>query len=387
MTAPKSQHLGFLFGSGISIPAGLPCMPQITDIVLTGKGIQRHTNGSYVFNLNSIPSHEYVDRIVQFLNRLKTEIDDYFSRNNAPATNYEDIYFVVKQIHDSELRELENPVVQAFIDKIINDIQPILTGQEPRFDLYKLAEESMHYIKDIVLKLLSKQPSDTSYLEPIKDACQDDEFTNVDIFTLNHDILLESFFFQNNVKFIDGFRDEQNGVKYWYPELFDSLNYKTRVFKLHGSINWYRLPTYENNGEDTIGIPRKLDERMTESPEGKISIAVDGRPMFLVGTYNKMLEYTTGLYDDLYNRFYTSLRLLKRLVVCGYGFGDRGINLRLLKWINTSSDRKIIVIHPNPDELRNSAGYVIRRIGEPRIEFIASGIQDISWADVKRQLL
>jgi hypothetical protein len=60
-----------LFGSGISISAGMPRTQEITERILSGEGIMHHTDGNYYFG-KPLYSHlgwpdEHVPRIVEFL--------------------------------------------------------------------------------------------------------------------------------------------------------------------------------------------------------------------------------------------------------------------------------------------------------------------------------
>ncbi len=84
---------------------------------------------------------KYVWRVVPFLERLKDEIDDYNSPSrrpcldHTPQTNYEDLFSMASQIHDSEY-EHDNPAMQPLIDKILPDIQPVLKrDQVPELQL------------------------------------------------------------------------------------------------------------------------------------------------------------------------------------------------------------------------------------------------------------
>ena len=43
------SNIVFLFGAGVSIPAGMPSTADITQRVLCGDGVARHTDGSYYF--------------------------------------------------------------------------------------------------------------------------------------------------------------------------------------------------------------------------------------------------------------------------------------------------------------------------------------------------
>ncbi len=83
-----SLRIGFLLGSGVSIPAGMPRTEQITECVLSGTDkilangtIRHHTDGTYCFHYTkeSFPGiDEHVPRILTLLNMLKAEIDLYY---------------------------------------------------------------------------------------------------------------------------------------------------------------------------------------------------------------------------------------------------------------------------------------------------------------------
>ena len=82
--------------------------------------------------------------------------------------------------------------------------------------LLDLASEATYYIKDIAWRLLLRSPDNLSYLSrspylPLGSNVI--PLTNV--FTLNHDTILEQWFSQNEVQVIDGFNDPVNGVRYW----------------------------------------------------------------------------------------------------------------------------------------------------------------------------
>ena len=100
-----SKKTVFLFGSGISIPAELPSTDVLTQILLSGDGIVRHTDGTYYLSDDKsgyFLTDEYIPRIVPFLNRIKAEIDAYYSKDSR-KTNYEDLYYVVSQIREISL--------------------------------------------------------------------------------------------------------------------------------------------------------------------------------------------------------------------------------------------------------------------------------------------
>lgn len=400
MSSSTQTRIAFLLGSGISIPAGMPSTRAITQVILSGEGIMHHTDGNYYFDKplyahEGIPD-EYVLRVVIFLNRLKIEIDLYYLYETGHFTNYEDLYCVASQIQDSELKEYDNPIVQPFINKVLPEIRPLLVSEENEirneWQLRELARESAHYIRDVVWHLLSKEPKSLGHLNCINDACQDKQLSNIDIFSLNHDTVLEQFLSQNGIQVVDGFGQPQNSVRYWNPDLFDSGDSKIRLFKLHGSVNWFRFqPDNGSWSDESIGIPLDRDFWHTNSPQGQMQWPVGGGPMLLVGTFNKMLQYTSDIYADLHYQLYRSLRHAQQLVVCGYSFGDKGINTRIIEWIYSSSNRKITVVHPEPEKLKCAARGAISNkwdewIKQNKLIVCQKRIEESSWQDITNNL-
>lgn len=397
MPSLTQMRIAFLLGSGISIPAGMPSTQVITKQILSGEGVMRHSDGNYYFDkpLYGTPD-EYVPQVVVFLNRLKIEIDLYYLYETGHFTNYEDLYYVASQIRDSELKEYDNPVVQPFINKVLPEIRPLLVSEEndigDEWQLLDLANEAANYVRDVVWHLLSKEPKSLDHLNCIKDACLDYQLSNIDIFSLNHDTVLEQSLSQNNIQVIDGFGQPQNNVRYWNPDLFDSGDSKVQLFKLHGSVNWFRfVPDSGSWSNESIGIPLDWDVWHTKSPQGQRQRPVDGRPMLLVGTFNKILQYTSDIYADLHYQLHRSLRHVQQLVVCGYSFGDKGINTRIIEWIYSSPNRKITIVHPEPEKLKRAARGAISKqwdqwIKQRKLIILTKTIEESSWQNIKDSL-
>lgn len=375
MSSPNKQNIAFLFGSGISRHAGMPCTEQITRGVLVSAD----------------------DRVSKFLERLKLEIDKYYHYKPEPRTNYEDLYYVASQIADSELHEIPNPIVQSFIDKILPDINQIFESKKYKikWNWNNLTLETTNYIEDVVCQLLSSNPSGVDYLHFIKDASEENFVAGVDIFTLNHDKILEQFLTKNtkdDIQFTDGFSEPLNNVRRWDPNLFENELYKIRLFKLHGSIDWFRLWPAEggNWSNQFIGIPINwgFSRQFTKNQPSDILYAkIDERPRILVGTFNKMLNYLTYIFTALFCLFYHHLSNSQRMVISGYGFGDQGINTRIIEWYYSSSDHKITLIEPNFEDLKKrSRGAMLDKWEswpkQGRLKILPRGIEDITWAEI-----
>lgn len=389
MKSSGSIRIAFLVGSGISMPADMPSTNELTKQVLSGEGVVRNASGFYSYGEASESTPDAVTlRILKFLCRLKQEIDYYYSRHKEirHETNYEDLYYMASQIHDSEMLEIDNPVTQPFVDRILGDITLLFDEEAGKIrNLSELARETANYIEDTVCLLLrGNDGSNFDYLECIEGACQDEQrVVLVDILTLNHDTVLERFMWQKGIQFTDGFIGRPECVRHWAPVLFDRNKWRVRLFKLHGSVSWFRLICGDGSSM-LCSIPLGQNSRKYNPS--------DDRPIILVGTFNKMLRYTMGFSADVFSLTCRFLPRTQRLVICGYSFGDKGVNSLVIDWMYSSSDHRIVVIHDKPEELRAKARPAISRNWDlwktkGRLHVIPRRIEHACWTDIQKELI
>lgn len=381
----------FLIGSGFSRPAGKPGVFDITDRIRSGEGVTRHTDGCYYLSAGLEPkgsSQNYVESVVELINRIYPVIEKFFSGTRNP--NYEDLYFSISQLRDNAHREYENPAIEPFSDQVRSEVADLLKRKrglsEETWTFEDLLTEACNYVKDVVSRSLSAEPETTDYLKIIGEAVND--LSRITISTLNHDVLLEDYFQSKEITFTDGFGQPTNEVKYWSPSEFGRSDVQVELLKLHGSINWYRLRPDEGTWYDErYGIPLTKDVWHTRDIDGNLRLPVDGRPEFLAGTFNKILQYTDEIYVDLHCRFVNTLRSSCRLVVCGYGFSDKAVNSQLIRWLYEDPARKCVVIDPNPDAIQEYArGAIARRWDEwcrtEKVRMLRKSVSDVSWTEV-----
>jgi hypothetical protein len=391
------KSLAFLLGSGISKKGGLLSVQAITTRILSGEKVSHHTDGSYYLEEGISDNINYVERVVLLLRLVNLEINRYFLYDPIPRTiNYEHLYYLINQIHDSILGEYENPLVGAFLEKNWNDFQRIgsysLGDSLQPWDIAELLNEAENYIRDVVWRSLLKDSYQVDYLKSLCDACLDDSFTRVYLFTLNHDTLLETALKKSNLPYNDGFRPVINGVRYWHPDVLAKSETKVRLIKLHGSIDWFSFqPNEYSFGSAAVGIPIDEDYWHTRNPSGVMQRPMGGRPVFLAGTFNKMLHYTSEIFADLYFFFRSTLRSVDNLVICGYGFGDKGINSQIVEWMNQASANHLLIIHNNPDDLKkNARGAIIKNwedwSRQDRLSINKTWIEDTTWQKIKENL-
>lgn len=383
MATQQSPNIVFLLGSGISIPVGMPSTQAITDYIVSRKHElwKRADNEHWYFEGDPLRDSK-ADTERDLFDLISKLISAYYkSEAYAHTVNYEDIAFVVTQIHDSIYRELENPALIPMVEYIYYYFNLPATRQG-RFQFEMLFTNARRLIRDIVWRSLIKKPQNLPSLDWLCKACIDPALSAVDIFTLNHDVVLEETLVAPKIEFFDGFGPNQKEIESWRPELYSNSSTKVRLCKLHGSINWF--PIADN-----------LHRVALETTYSSISdIAADINvspnyvaPVLLIGTFNKIMRYSDDLFLQLQFHFMQRLRDCTTLVVCGYSFGDKAINSRVINWLNSSYNNRLMVIHPKPIELWNYARGALRsrfrdwRESGQLIE-ITKGSEDVSWEQV-----
>jgi len=393
----NANKIAFLLGSGISIHAGMPTTSNITARILSGEAVTYHSDGTYYLDDLSIDlaSNDNVWRIVLLLKRIQIEIDSYYWYDHHHTTNYEEIYYVCSQIHDSIFGEYDNPIVESFIDKLTpyaNQLTKPRPNSIVEWNFERLISEALNYIRDVVWRLLLKEPGNLGYLNCITDACLDPQIQKVDLYTLNHDTILESALFQRRIDSNIGFGNFVNDVRYWDSLLHEKDESKVCLLKLHGSINWFRFqPNQFTHAPIATGIPKSWDIWDTYNPTGERQYPEGGRPEFLAGTFNKMLSYTNGIYADLFCLFRRNLRNIDTLIVCGYSFGDKGINSQVVDWMYLSEKKQMIIVHKEPDRLLEQSRGVIRNNWEEwsrqnRVPIVRKWVEDCTWNEIKANI-
>lgn len=170
----------------------------------------------------------------------------------------------------------------------------------------------------------------------------------INVHTLNHDLLFESF---NNTGYIngcisDGF--DEYGSEYYGKLIHDNRTYHCRLerytniyntairlFKLHGSLDY--VPFYREV-ENGFMIPDRYVKikwgmgagDIMKSRKSKLGYNISPSEYhadFLTGTTSKIQRYNEPLlFRKLFKRFKKNLRQADKLIIIGYGCKDKGIN-------------------------------------------------------------
>ncbi len=237
--------------------------------------------------------------------------------------------------------------------------------------------------------MLARPVDKHQHLAFLSDAINDKAAFVVNVATLNHDLLIEKHLSDKGIHFCDGFGSSISGVRYWE----NNFSEKNNLLKVHGSIDWFTFEPDDGDWfDDRIGIVLDGDIDHAKSPTGRLMRSTSEKePHILIGTFNKIYEYTESIFSDIYYKFRSLLSKSKSLIVSGYSFGDKGVNTAILEWLYKDRQHKIVVIHPDPENLlSHNARVAIRKaysgIAHNNFLTIPKYIQDTSWKEIKEKL-
>lgn len=367
MASDAHIRVAFLFGSGASIGAGAPNTADLTHAVLSGDGYARHSDGTYLKGrpLYGEKCDSHVPHLASFLRWLASHLSHYYEGTAGRAPTYEDLYYVTEQIYAEEAGDLDNPLVvegQRDIHHSLSECAERISPCSRSGARVNVAtSEILNYITWVVATELDRQYGTADYLSFIDEARSSTPSSHLSVFTLNHDHLLEDYLTSRQIPIIDGFGSAVNSVRYWDPRHLLVSHAGCAVLKLHGSIRWFRFrPDGGDWWDESVGLPLTSDIHHTLAPDGRRQHAINFRPLLLIGTFNKIPDYTGGVFVDLFAQLRRRLDQADALVVSGYGFGDKGINSQIIEWVYRARGRRIVLVHPEPGKLRAAARGAVR---------------------------
>lgn len=378
----SDMKTAILLGAGSSLPAGFPSTQSLTDRVLSGDGVWRHSDGTYFID-GYRPADETTTLVNSVIRRVHTEVNPYYVKYANRQANYEDVYYLADQMLAEESGDTENPAIHAFTTKLRKEIEPLASAAS--MDYIDLLFEWHNYVAHVVWRSLNCNANSSDHLKILEAACRSNSVSSIS--TLCHDIHVETYLGDRGISPTDGFSDEEAGVRYWHGDF--SSGGKIPFLKLHGSVNWFRLrPDRSESWYDyRIGIPLSWDYQHTRGRDGRLQTALDGRPLLLIGTFNKTPDYTRGIFRELHHQFCQTLQKSDQLLVCGYSFGDKGINAEIIEWYYAERGRRLLIIHPNPEELARHARGAIQNkwnawVENDGIRFIRKKLEDVKECEL-----
>lgn len=281
-----STNTLFLMGAGCSLCAGLPLMTNLTSNVLSdAKG-----------------------KTKEILDAIKDEVDG----------NIEDI-----------LSQLGNYIAVA---SKRNTPETDIQIASLSFTKEQLVD-ALHEAKSLIAENITSTSISRTHLGFVKAVHRTQRpgratnVSSIHYFILNYDTLIEYALGYEGVSYTDGM--EGGATAYWKPELFKDNNFQAKVFKLHGSLDWYA-------GENTETV-RRLPQHIRDDEQQLIIAPAD----------SKYAETQAEPYATLMTRFSDSLKRSQKdttLFIMGYGFGDAHINRHIEQALRFNEKLTVVIL-------------------------------------------
>ncbi len=298
----------FLLGAGASIDAGC----------LSSKGMLADFKRSIKELPTTDPNREHFSAIYDFI--MQSLIYQYALKDPdarlSEVTNVEDFVAVLRQMIDREY------IVPA---PLIGNWNAKITTWEMRND--KVFRELLAFAYEALIGKWTKFDIEKSrtVVQPFRNLVETEENFDLRVFSLNYDLIFESVFNSDQEHIVDtGFSQKR-----WNGEFHDpGSSAKLKLYKLHGSVDWY------------------FDESDEEVKQG---VQEGVRPLIVFGSGPKIQSYDPFL--SLLGGFRNALKSSNLFVVVGYSFQDKYINNILIQSLSAGLNKKMIVVDPgNPKE-------------------------------------
>jgi hypothetical protein len=302
----SKKPLGLFLGAGCPMGVrvgGQDKQPLIPDIAGITREVRKSISGS------------------QDYDRLLKTVDDHFKKDNRNDVNVEGILSHIRSLHivagNDEVRGLSSQDLDKLDNKICDLIYELANKQLPNID------SPYHRVALWVDGVERDVP--------------------VEIFTTNYDLLMEQALEDKQVPYFDGFA----GVRKPFFDLRtmeeDSLPSRwTRLWKLHGSINWYQMEkegVFRGSANET-GLKRVI------------------HPSHLKYAESRRMPYLAMI-----DRLRAFLRKpTSTLVLCGYSFRDEHLNEAIVQGLQgTQTAIAFALLFDNLDKYQDAIKLAVRR--------------------------
>jgi NAD-dependent SIR2 family protein deacetylase len=247
--------------------------------------------------------------------------------NNEDSKTIDKIIETLKAWHGSDI-DVEL-LLETLTKLDTKDQEPLLrffTGGTFILSGYPEKRPIIEDLKDFIKrKAIIESQEKIRYLEPLLGFVE--EHKPLNIFSVNYDTCIEQFCNVHQLNYQDGF--DVN----WNPQVFERENVDIRLYKLHGSIIWYK-----SDRAGYIKLPVMTREASIELITGEKAESLMLYPM-------QKFDYAEPLLELLV-RLRNVIQSCKVLIVVGYSFRDAHIKRVLLDVARKNTGLTLILVDP-----------------------------------------
>lgn len=354
------KRLTVILGAGFSANAGMPLASTIATRFNRDQRekLLKASSGEWLWidDKSETDIHNAslnFDRIVY--SYVLNEIVIRYKKEHNNINNYEDFYqFIIDNYKNKEW--VQNVFDEAKKDLI--DDKPFLLEEEYKLHLFIFDTKQFSIINEIINYLIAdflvNIPKNDEELKEIYLPFINyiKEFDEVHIFTLNHDLLLEKVLDLFDISYSNGFTTENSPILHndiEIPYFNNKFEEKVRIYKLHGSIDYYQFHHLDQTGPtyfQTRNYYTKHDAVRIDPISKKViqDFSIDITPKFITGTDKVERIMNDSLFKDLYQKFEDVIETTSDIFISGYSFSDEHINEKLssknFNYINHARTKK-----------------------------------------------
>src|SRR3989304_8404212 len=167
----SSNEIIFLLGSGPSIAMGLPNIYEITNALYPLVDIYKSSDN--MFYIGQPPNNKQFPNYLEYNKPISTtiafciyKIESYYNYLKNYRVNYEDIYYLVTQIHDNLSGDYENPAIVTFQKELEDNLSYFLNNGLTYMDMIS---NTIGYIENMVWHCLSREIKNLKKMQCIVD--------------------------------------------------------------------------------------------------------------------------------------------------------------------------------------------------------------------------
>jgi len=364
-----NNHLTVILGAGFSANAGMPTASTIDDRFnrdLREKLLSASSSEWFwidgkdeTFIHNGKLNYDYLAYSYVFNELVKSYVS-----NRGNFIYYEDFYqYIIDNFTNTKW--VEN-LFELAKKSFLNDKPFFLEGKNKEYyksylfafdhKQFQKVSDILNYLIDDILALIPKNDNE------LKEIYQDfidyiSQFESVDIFTLNHDLLLERVLEINGLKYSKGFNAQDSPISHndlSVPFFNNTFNEKIKIHKLHGSLDFFQF----KHGGLWMQQTGEYDYYMTTNYTIKHnSIRINPKTKEILQDYNPDIvpKFITGtrklytidndfLFKQLFQNFQEVIDKTENLFISGYSFSDEHLNEKLkskeFNYINQNPRKK-----------------------------------------------
>ncbi len=368
----EKNNLVVLLGAGFSVPAGLPLAYDINErfnrdqkeklLLMSSSEWKWIDDKDKTMTNNGKLNYDYLA-----YSYILNEIVNTYNRDVNDFDNYEVFFSYVLEKFDH--LDWFKSVYERARKELVNDKPFLVNGPEPDSihlspftrdpQISKIEDIFNYLIEDMLYVSIETVDNSISKYEKFIDYIL--KFDRVDIYTLNHDLLLEKLLDKKGVSYCRGFSSCDSDIAYESKKLqvFNNcFEDKINIHKLHGSVDFFRFKHFENNGGGVWKPTEKYNYFTTteyrekheavrvnlDTGETEQDMNFDIVPKFITGTKKTSIISNDTMYLRLFENFKCNISSASKVLISGYSYGDEHINKELIERNNLN------VINQNPNK-------------------------------------